>query len=110
MQVTHNNNKLPQIWENTVEKLIAISWLNEDFRSRFVREPIKVMREAGIVVDELVSIIVRDGSNSTPMLAGVDGATLYEIELSATPQSVGEESLDAPSGLWSGVLEIGGCC
>ena len=111
MQVSqnNNNNKLPQIWENTVEKLIAISWLNEEFRARFVREPIKVLREAGIAVDELVRVIVRDGYNYTPMLAGADGANLYEIVLSPAPDDMEEEQLDAPSGLGSGVFSFFAC-
>ena len=112
MQVTKaatpTTNQLPQVWEATVEKLIAISWLSEDFRARFVSEPIKVLREAGIAVDELVSVIVRDGSITTPMLAGANGATVYEIELGSAPNGSKEERLDAPSsGLWCGALPIG---
>ncbi|NER34800.1 MAG: hypothetical protein F6J93_12395 [Oscillatoria sp. SIO1A7] len=103
MQGTQNNNNIPQIWEKTVAKLIAVSWLNEEFRARFVREPIKVLREVGVVVDELVSVIVRDGSNSTPMLAGANGAKVYEINLPSVPH-MGEAQLDAPYRMTSGVF------
>ena len=105
MQGTQNNN-IPQIWEKTVAKLVAVSWLNEEFRARFIQEPVKVLREVGIVVDELASVIVRDGSNSTPMLAGANGAKVYEINLPAVPD-MGEDRLDLTSGLLLGACRDG---
>ena len=83
-------------WETTVSKLIARAWLDEDFHKRFVSDPAKILREAGLVLGDLVKVIVTQGSTPFPVLkvAG-EGTGICEISLPSKPTDLTDEQMNA---------------
>ncbi len=83
-------------WETIVSKLIARAWLDEDFHKRFVSDPAKILREAGLVLGDLVKVIVTQGSTPVPVLkvAG-EGTGICEISLPSKPADLTDEQISA---------------
>ncbi len=91
-------------WETIVSKLIARAWLDEDFHKRFVSDPAKILREAGLVLEDLVKVIVNQGSTAAPVLKGADGgAVIYQINLPPKPRDLTDEQMSV---LTQGTLEV----
>ncbi len=83
-------------WETTVSKLIARAWLDEDFHKRFVSDPAKILREAGLVLEDFVKVIVTQGSTAFPVLKLAEGGSaICEISLPSKPADLTDEQISA---------------
>ncbi len=45
---------LTKSWELSVSKLIAKTWLSNDFHQRFINNPLAILQEAGLMLEEFV--------------------------------------------------------
>ncbi|NEP48794.1 MAG: hypothetical protein F6K65_08140 [Moorea sp. SIO3C2] len=92
--------KLSENWktlETTVSQLVAKAWLDDEFRKRFVSAPREILREAGLVIEDFVNVVVNQGSTGAPALKTADGgAMIYEINMPAKPTDL----TDAQIGSW----------
>ncbi|NEO78709.1 hypothetical protein [Moorena sp. SIO4G3] len=92
--------KLTENWktlETTISQLVAKAWIDEEFRKRFVSAPADILREAGLVVEDFVNVVVNQGSTGAPVLTSADGgAMIYEINLPPKPTDL----TDAQIGSW----------
>ena len=95
-------------WETTVSKLIARAWLDEDFHKRFVSDPAKILREAGLVLEDFVKVIVTQGSTAFPVLKLAEGGSaICEISLPSKPADLTDEQMNA----WGvGALDAANAC
>ena len=83
-------------WETIVSKLIARAWLDEDFHKRFVSDPAKILREAGLVLEDFVKVIVTQGSTAFPVLKLAEGGTaICEISLPSKPTDLTDEQMNS---------------
>ncbi len=82
--------------EMNLAKLVAKTWADEKFRLRFLAEPMAILREAGIILEDSVKVIVNQGSSASGILACPEsGTTVYEIALPSKPKDLEEEALYA---------------
>lgn len=78
-----------QNWQINLAKIVAQTWADEDFRQRFLAEPAAVLREAGIALEESVTVVVNQGAYAPAVLAGAEGGTtVYEISLPSKPDDL----------------------
>jgi hypothetical protein len=89
MQLTQNWQEL----EATLSKIIAKTWIDEQFRQQFISKPADILREAGVVIDDFVKVIVKQNANNVPVLQAGNGGTVYEINLPSKPENLEEEEL-----------------
>ncbi len=83
-------------WEMIVSKLIAKAWLDQDFYHQFVSEPAKILREAGLVIDNFVKVIVNQNPATVPALTIGEGEIpIYEINLPPKPARLIDEHITA---------------
>lgn len=82
--------------EINLAKLVAKTWADENFRQRFLAQPAAILREAGIILEDSVKVVINQGASNTPVLAGAEGgSTVYEIALPSKPKDLDEEQLNA---------------
>lgn len=83
-------------WETTISKLIAKTWLNDDFRTRFFNEPAAILREAGLMLEEFVEVKVIQNltGGSVLQLAGAEGSAIYQVELPSKPTGLTDEQIN----------------
>lgn len=83
---------LPKEWEINLAKLVAQTWTDENFRQRFSQEPEVILREAGIILEDSVKVIINSDSSSCAAIIGAEGGTtVYEICLPTKPNDLEEE-------------------
>ena len=83
-----------KIWETTVSKLIAKAWLDQDFYQRFISNPAEILREAGLILEDVAKVIVNHDSLAVPVLTGADGrTTTYQINLPPKPSDITDEQI-----------------
>ena len=89
----------PKKIERTLSKLIARSWIDEEFHQRFFSDPAAILREAGLKMEEFVQVeVIEKLSQPVLRLAGAEGGTVsYEIPL-AKPAALADEHLKASMG------------
>jgi hypothetical protein len=86
-------------WEeqgNVVAKLIAQAWMDDGFKARLMREPLAVLKAAGILIPDGSSVEVVDGVDaSREMVTSADaqGATTYSLNIPAKPSDLSDEDL-----------------
>ena len=88
--------KLTQNWqelEATLSKIIAQAWIDEQFRQQFISNPTAILREAGVVIDDLVKIVVKQNGHNVPVLQIGNGGTVCEINLPPKPENLREDKL-----------------
>jgi hypothetical protein len=103
--------KLTENWkalETAVSKIVAKAWIDDEFRKRFLSEPTVILREAGLVLEDFVKVVVNQGSTNTPVLQATDGAmAIYEINLPPKPSDLTDEQISA----WSlGGVDVSVTC
>jgi hypothetical protein len=83
-------------WETTISKLIAKTWLNDEFRTRFFNEPAVILREAGLMLEEFVEVKVIQNltGSSVLQLAGAEGSSIYEVALPSKPTGLTDEQIN----------------
>lgn len=87
---------LSKTWEVALSKLIAKAWLNDDIYTRLFSDPVGVLREAGLMLEDFVEVKVIQNLTSSPVLrmAGAEGGTItYEIPLPAKPTDLSDEQI-----------------
>ena len=89
MQLTQNWQEL----EATLSKIIARAWIDEQFRQQFISKPGAILREAGVVIDDFVKVIVKQNGHNVPVLQIGNGGTVYEINLPPKPENLREDKL-----------------
>ncbi|MDJ0576631.1 MAG: hypothetical protein QNJ65_15870 [Xenococcaceae cyanobacterium MO_234.B1] len=83
-----------KIWETTVSRLIAKAWLDQDFYQRFISNPAEILREAGLILEDVAKVIVNHDSLAAPILTGSDGGTMtYQINLPPKPAGINDEQI-----------------
>lgn len=81
-------------FEINLAKLVAKTWADENFRQRFLAEPMAILREAGTILEGSVKVIINEGSSASKLLACPEGGTtVYEICLPSKPKDLDEEAL-----------------
>lgn len=84
-----------QDWEINLAKLIAKTWADDNFRQRFVANPAAILREAGMILEDSVKVIVNQGGSSSSAFAAAEGGTsVYEIDLPSKPSDLDEEQIN----------------
>jgi hypothetical protein len=91
MKLAQNYQEL----ENTISKLVAKAWIDDDFRQTFISKPVEILREAGLVIGDFVKVIVKQNANDAPMLQTADGGAVYEINLPPKPEGISDEKISA---------------
>ncbi len=90
MKLTANLKTL----ETIVSQVVAKAWIDDEFRKRFVSAPRDILREAGLVVEDFVNVVVNQGSTGAPAFTTADGgAMIYEINLPAKPTDLTDEQI-----------------
>jgi len=74
-----------------VSKLIARSWADRDFLSRFVTDPKTVLKEAGIVLDETIRIVFKSSGLSPE---NIERERILYISLHFRPETLLDENID----------------
>lgn len=89
---------LPNNWReqgNSVARLIAQAWMDEEFKARFMREPLPVLADAGIEIPDGLTVEVVEGLEVPwKIVASADaqGAT-YSINIPARPSDISDDQL-----------------
>ena len=98
---------VPEDWkkiELKVSKLVAQSWLDDEFRNRFLEQPKAVLEEAGIVLEAFVEVHFNETADAVPVLKGTtDGNVIYEIPLPRRPDGLSDEQIN------DSLAEVPGC-
>lgn len=80
--------------KNNLAKLVAQTWADENFRASFLAEPVAILREAGMILEDGAKVIINEGGSSSAVLAEAKtGATVYEISLPSKPDDLDAEQL-----------------
>ena len=101
-----------KLWETVLSKIVAKTWIDEDFCKRFINEPTVVLREAGMALSDTAKVIVNQGQANTSVLTTADGGmTIYQVNLPSKPESLTDEQISA----WAkNTMDTGyflkGCC
>lgn len=94
-------------FQMNLAKLVAKSWVDENFRQRFLAEPMAILREAGTILEESVKVIAKEGASASKLQACPEGGTIvYEIALPSKPKDLDEEALYT----WFNQFSSGACC
>ena len=109
MKLTENY----QAWEKALSKIVAKAWMDDEFHKRFISDPAAILREAGLILEDFVKVIVNQGSKSVPAfkLAGEETA-ICEISLPPKPTDLTDEQMNS----WvAGMVDLNnsdlfGCC
>ncbi len=76
-------------WELEISKLIARAWMDEEFKQRFIHHPGEVIREAGLEVEDFVSVHVCMGPGAEFILRGTESGTVFfQIPLNPRPEGL----------------------
>ena len=96
-----STNILPQNWKTTLSKVLAKTWIDESFRQRFVQEPLAILKDAGLIMEDSIKVIVNVGSKAggTVSLQESENSHLY-VELPCKPNDLEEEEIS----LWSATM------
>lgn len=87
---------LPKNWEATVSQIVAKTWIDEEFCTRFINEPTVVLREAGMILSDTAKVIVNQGQVNSSMVTNAEGGTtVYQINLPSKPKSLTDEQMSA---------------
>ena len=82
--------------QKNLAKLVAKTWADENFRASFLAEPVAILREAGMILEDGAKVIINEGGSSSAVLAEANtGATVYEINLPSKPDDLNAEQLYA---------------
>lgn len=83
-------------WEKTLSKIVAKTWIDEDFCKRFINEPTVVLREAGLALSDTAKVIVNQGKVNTSVLTTAEGEmTVYQFNLPSKPENLTDEQISA---------------
>ena len=102
--------EFPVKLQRQLAKLIARTWIDDDFRSRLFSEPAAVLQETGLRLQDFATVTANQDSGVLAF-AGVEGGAIsYELEIPPKPTSFEDElicSWNSESLSWFG--EIRGC-
>lgn len=79
-------------WEQTVARLIALAWFDQEFHLRLVNNTVEVLWEAGVAIEDFAKVIVNQSPTEAPGLRMV-AAGEYEICLPPQPSDIASEQL-----------------
>lgn len=105
--------KSPKNWEAILSQIVAKTWIDEAFCTRFINEPTVVLREAGMILSDTAKVIVNRGQANSSVLTTAEGEmTVYQINLPSKPQSLTDEQMSAwaKETMDSGSSYYGSCC
>ncbi len=103
MKLTENYQAL----EKALSKIVAKAWIDDEFHKRFVSDPAEILREAGLMLEDFVKVIVTQGSTPFPVLKVAEGgAAICEISLPSKPAQLTDEQIN----VWGTGILAGGCC
>ena len=90
-----STNILPQNWKTTLSKVIAKTWIDENFRQRFVKEPLATLKDFGLVLEDSMKVTVNHSyTASGTMSICCEEGTVYQVELPGKPSGLGEEQIN----------------
>lgn len=99
-----STNILPQNWKTTLSKVLAQTWIDDSFRQRFVKEPLAILKDAGLVVEDSIKVIVNQGSKSDGSMSVVKNNNISDasdsqesvlyLELPCKPNGLEEEEIN----------------
>ncbi len=101
MKLTENYQAL----EKALSKIVAKAWIDNEFHKRFVSDPAEILREAGLMLEDFVKVIVTQGSTAFPVLKVAEGGTaICEISLPPKPADLTDEQMNS----WvAGMVDVG---
>ena len=112
MQTTQTT-LLPQNWEATLSKILAKTWIDESFRQRFIQEPLAVLEEVGLALEDSIKVIVDFNSATADGIISVisekEEITIYQVDMPSKPSGLEEEKIN----YWYSILSGKGstqCC
>ena len=85
-----------KLWETVLSKIVAKTWIDEEFCKRFINEPTVVLREAGMAISDTAKVIINEGKTNTSVLTTAEGGmTIYQVNLPSKPESLTDEQISA---------------
>jgi hypothetical protein len=84
--------------QKILSKLVAQSWLDEEFKQRFVSNPVAILEENGITLPTGVEVRVNENPASEALQSKelmADSNGVYEIPLPAKPTQLVNEQIQA---------------
>jgi hypothetical protein len=84
--------------QKTLSKIVAKTWLDEEFKSKFIANPNAVLEENGLTVPSGVEFKVNDTTlvgTLTNKLPGQEGNVVYEIPLPHKPEGLADQSIQS---------------
>ena len=87
------HEQLTSTFDMLVSKLVAKSWADRDFLSRFATDPKTVLREADVVFDETIRVVVNSPDCILESNAAEQSGLL--IFLCSKPDTLSDESIKA---------------
>ena len=86
---------LSKEFEINLAQLVAKTWTDENFRQRFLAEPMAILRETGTIFEGSVKVITNEASSASSIqVCPEGGTTVYEIALPSKPKDLDEETLN----------------
>lgn len=82
-----------QNWQTDVSKLIAKTWLDDQFLQNFVTDPAGILREAGLMPAGAEDVTVFKKITGESFLQVVDNGITYQISLPAKPADLKDETI-----------------
>lgn len=91
---------LPWNWQdvgNEVAKLVARAWMDEDFKAKFMTEPLPFLQEAGVTLPDGVDVAVVEGADVPWKIEASEDAqrATYMINIPPVPTDLKDEDLSA---------------
>lgn len=84
---------LTQNWQADVSKLIAKTWLDDEFLQNFVTDPAGTLRESGLMPEEFEEVKVFQKLTGGTILQVVEEGITYQIALPAKPTDLSDETI-----------------
>lgn len=88
--------------QKALSKIVAQAWLDEEFKERFISEPVAVLQENGLTLPNGVTARVNESSSEGSLMsadANVDSNQVYEISLPSKPTELTESEVQS----WSDI-------
>lgn len=81
--------------DKTIAKLIAKAWLDKDFYTKLIVNPVETLREEGVTLKDSTEVIVNPDSLASPAFTLTEGdIPTYEINIPPKPNYLTDEQMN----------------
>ncbi len=81
-------------WE--VSKLVARTWVDNQFKQSFIDNPIEFLQEVGLTLEDFIEVQIKTGSYGSIRFVGGEGGEIlnFQITLPPRPDTLDDEQLN----------------